>query len=169
MLRISRVNSLLKKNYRLLGQILNQKLQGKGFTDLRVSFLEILIYICENEGTPIKKIGSACNLKKQTMTSHLNELEKRGYIKRVTSSTDKRESHIFLTQYGEKFKSNLISTLNDLEKTVNLLIGEIELERLEMTLENFYSKIHQNDLKGTEAAPESFLGVINEEEVRYWT
>ena len=73
MKKISQIGSLLKRIYRVYSSELLTSLQQRGFTDLRPSFLEVLLFICENDGPSIKQIGSGCGLKKQTMTSHLNE------------------------------------------------------------------------------------------------
>ena len=138
MKRISTIGNLLKKTYRAYSQELLNHLLEKGFTDLRPSFLEILTYIAESEGASIKAIGLSCGLKKQTMTSHLNELEERGYVKRKSSEVDKREQHIFLTPYGEKFKLNLLQVVNDLEREYSKKIGDVELERIEKMLEKLH-------------------------------
>ena len=141
MKKISNIGSLLKKIYREYSATLLQSLQSKGFTDLRASFLEILYFICENNGPSIKEIGKACGLKKQTMTSHLNELEKRGYILRKSALQDKRAQNIFLTEYGEKFRFNLFESISELENLYIKKIGEVELERIEHTLTNFHARI----------------------------
>lgn len=117
-------------------------LQERGFTDLRPSFLEILMYLCEFDGPSIKAIGKACGLKKQTMTSHLNELEKRGYIIRRSSLTDKREQKVFLTEYGQKFKFNLMEVIDNLENTYSGKIGEVELDRVQLMLENLHRELN---------------------------
>jgi DNA-binding MarR family transcriptional regulator len=75
------------------------------------------------------------------MTSHLNELEKRGYIERRVNEQDKREQNIFLTEYGLKFKLNLFECINEIEKKYTDLIGDLELNRVELTLKNFHSKL----------------------------
>ncbi|MDA9792968.1 MarR family transcriptional regulator [Bacteriovoracaceae bacterium] len=143
MKKISAIGGLLKKIYRIYSQELLSLLQEKGFTDLRPSFLEILTYLAEYEGSSIKHIGVACGLKKQTMTSHLNELEKRGYIQRKLSETDKREQNVFLTEYGEKFKFNLLDVINELEKKYIRKMGEVELDRIQFVLENLYKEMSQ--------------------------
>lgn len=122
-------------------------LESRGFTDLRPSFLEVLLYICENEGPSIKDIGSGCGLKKQTMTSHLNELEKRGYIFRQVNASDKREQRIFLTEYGEKFKLNLFECLSNIEQSYSFLVGEVEMDRIEHVLENFHQRLTTNQIQ----------------------
>lgn len=138
---ISNIGSLLKRIYRDYSLELLAHLQQRGFTDLRPSFLEILLHICENEGASIKEIGIASGLKKQTMTSHLNELEKRGYIQRRINDKDKREQNIFLTGYGEKFKLNLFESINYLQRSYAEVVGEVELDRIELLLTNFHQKL----------------------------
>jgi DNA-binding MarR family transcriptional regulator len=144
MKKISQIGSLLKRIYRLYSTELLAGLQQKGFIDLRPSFLEVLLYICENDGPSIKEIGKGCGLKKQTMTSHLNELEKRGYIERKNNPRDKREQNIYLTEYGEKFKLHLLETINEIEQIYSDLIGDVELDRVEHLLKNFHSKINSS-------------------------
>ena len=117
-------------------------LQSKGFIDLRPSFLEILSYVCEHNLPTIKEVGVACGLKKQTMTSHLNELEKRGYITRKSSHFDKRAQHVCLTDYGERFKINLLEVTAELEGKYLESLGSVELDRVVHTLETFYEKSH---------------------------
>jgi len=142
MKKASAIGSLLKKIYRSYSGELLRNLQIRGFTDLRPSFLEVLLFICEHDGPSIKDIGTGCGLKKQTMTSHLNELEKRGYIERRNNPSDKREQNIFLTEYGLKFKLNLFECINEIEKMYTTLIGDLELNRVELTLKNFHSKLN---------------------------
>lgn len=141
MRRISHIGSLLKKIYRVYSYDLLDKLSNDGFTDLRPSFLEIMSYLCEFEGASIKDIGRHCGLKKQTMTSHLNELEKRGYIQRQTSDRDKREQRVFLTTMGENFKSNLLTCLSLLEREYTAKLGEEELSQVQGVLEGFFTQL----------------------------
>lgn len=145
MQRIAKVGSLLKKTYRNYSNDLLGALQQKGFIDLRPSFLEILVNICEMEAPSIKEVGHACGLKKQTMTSHLNELEKRGYLVRRKGEQDKREQRVFLTEYGEKFKINLLEVVADLETEYLKRIGEVELDRVVLMLEKLHDKLRLGD------------------------
>ncbi len=147
MKKISIIGSLLKKIYRKFNSDLLEALQAKGFLDLRPSFLEILLFVCDVDAPSIKEIGFACGLKKQTMTSHLNELEKRGYITRQPSLSDKRELNVYLTEYGQKFKVILLEVITDLEQNYLNSIGEVELERIAHTLDNFHTKIYSHDLE----------------------
>ncbi|HXH76132.1 MAG TPA: MarR family transcriptional regulator [Bacteriovoracaceae bacterium] len=149
MKRIANIGSLLKKIYRAYSVEIIKELVSRGFNDLRPSFLEILMYLSENDAPSIKLIGKSCGLKKQTMTSHLNELEKRGYIKRTNSEQDKREQLVTLTDYGEKFKLNLLQVTNDLEREYTQKLGEVELDRVELMLDNLYRELMDNQKKGS--------------------
>lgn len=149
MKKIANIGSLLKKIYRVYSIELIKELQSNGFNDLRPSFLEILMYLSEHDGPSIKMIGRACGLKKQTMTSHLNELEKRGYIKRTNSDHDKREQLVFLTDYGEKFKLKLLQVTNELERQYTSKLGEVELDRVELMLDNLYRELLESQKKGS--------------------
>lgn len=145
MQKISEVGNLLKKTYRIYSNDLIQLLQDKGYLDLRASFLEILVFISENEASSIKQIGDACGLKKQTMTSHLNELERRGYIVRKSSDKDRRELKVFLTEYGQKFKLTLLEVSQGLEEKYLSRVGEVELDRVLMALNTFFDHINSDE------------------------
>jgi len=138
MQKIAEIGNLLKKTYRSYSNDLIILLQERGYLDLRASFLEILIYVSENESSSIKAIGEACGLKKQTMTSHLNELEGRGYIYRKPSEKDRRELQVNLTEYGQKFKLTLLDVTSILENKYVESIGEVEMERVASVLQNFF-------------------------------
>lgn len=139
--KLSGLGSLLKKIYRIYSTELLAHLQEIGYTDLRPSFLEVLLYICEHNSPTIKSIGIGCGLKKQTMTSHLNELEKRGYIQKRINPLDKREQNIDLTEYGERFKFSLFESIEVIEKKYTEKVGKVEIDRIELILSNFHEKI----------------------------
>ena len=140
MKKISQIGALLKKSYRIYGQQMLQGLTERGFSDLRPSFLEVLRCLCEHRGPSIKDLGKILGLKKQTMTSHLHELERRGYIRRQVGE-DRREQRIFLTEYGERFKLNLLEVTEQIEQNFWNVVGEVELDRVETLLKNFYGKL----------------------------
>jgi DNA-binding MarR family transcriptional regulator len=149
MRRIAHIGSLVKQIYRLYSLELLRDLENHGFSDLRPSFLEILIYLCEHETPSIKMIGKSCGLKKQTMTSHLNELEKRGYLRREHSTVDKREQLVRLTDFGIKFKVIMLQSIHDLENYYAKKIGQVELDRVELMLEKFFETLKSQKNKGS--------------------
>lgn len=145
MKKLSSIGTLLKKLYRLYSGELLTLLQQRGYTDLRPSFLEVLLYICEHDGPTIKAVGEGCGLKKQTMTSHLNELEKRDYIYRQLNENDKRGQRVFLTENGQRFRLNLFECINEIEQKYSSVLGDVELDRVSHLLKNFHSKLVPSD------------------------
>ncbi len=139
--QISQIGTLLKKIYKIYSNSLLEKLQDLGFTDLRISFLEVLNFVSNHDGVSIKDIGAGCGLKKQTMTSHLNELVKRGYLRREKGKTDRREQNIFLTIYGQQFRIALNQSIEELDIHYKHLVGEVELERLLSILGRTHTKL----------------------------
>lgn len=139
--QISQIGTLLKKIYKLYSNSLLEKLQDRGFTDLRISFLEVLNFVSHNDGGSIKAIGTGCGLKKQTMTSHLNELVKRGYLKREKGKSDRREQNIFLTTYGQQFRLALNESIEELDQHYSHLVGDVELERLLSILNRTHDRL----------------------------
>ncbi len=140
---IASIGSLLKISYRYYSQALLAQLQIKGFNDLRPSFLEILICLSEREGASLKEVGEICHLKKQTMTSHINELVKRGYVKKIKGEKDRREQRIFFTELGENFRMSLKEAISLVEKTYLDKIGEIELLKIQNHLADHIKKIKE--------------------------
>lgn len=137
---ISEIGSLTKQINRFYSQQLILELEKRGYSDLRPSFLEILIFLCESDSNSIKEIGDATNLKKQTMTSHLNELEERGYIIRTTNDLDRREQRVKLSHEGEKFKIAMVEVMDIVQKRYLQNVGQIEMEKLIKNLESFHKK-----------------------------
>ena len=143
MKHISLIASLLKKNQRLYTLALLSELEDRGYTDLRPSFIEIMSFLAENEGASIKEIGASCGLKKQTMTTHINELDKRGYITRRVGSADRREQKIYLTHYGQSFKLILQEVVESIDQDLSQKLGEVEIERLYHVLDKLHSQLKE--------------------------
>ena len=140
---VAEIGSYLKKVHRMYSQDILKILNNKGFSDLRPSFIDILIVISEKEGASLKSVGKACNLKKQTMTSHVNELSRRGYIKKVKGDKDKREQNLYFTDLGSKFRMSLMEAIKTVEMDYISKVGEIEFLKVKKTLSSFYHRLQQ--------------------------
>ena len=137
------VGNTLKKIYRLYSLDVLEKLQNMGHEGLTYSYLEVISFICENEGESIKTIGSSLGLKKQTMTNHISELEKRGFIERRKNPNDARSLEIFLTEGGYNLRKHLEEVISEVEKDYENLIGGVELERLRHSLSLMESRLER--------------------------
>jgi DNA-binding MarR family transcriptional regulator len=131
------IGNLIKIIHRFYLNSYMKELKEFGFSDLRPSFIDILIFVSYNEGCSIKDIGNFCHLKKQTMTSHINELIKRGYIEKAANPEDKRQQVITFTSQGQKFKLALFQASENVLSLWKENIGEVELDRFKYSLERF--------------------------------
>jgi DNA-binding MarR family transcriptional regulator len=135
------ISRLLKKSYRVYTSRILLSLKVKGFNDLRPSLIDLMFYLTENEGASIHEIGLEVGLKKQTMTTHINDLIKKGYLEKKVSESDKRKFQVFFTDLGQKLKLSFTDCLEEVQKEYLHLIGEVELLRLKSSLEFVDSKI----------------------------
>ena len=106
----------------------------------------IMFVLWQNDGISINELAKKTHLKKSTLTSMLDRLEKMGYIRRQRSKKDRRKILIKRTEkdrtmekkyvevseemtrlyYKEFSKSQIVSFEKDLERILNNLI---EFER----------------------------------------
>ena len=139
------IGNTLKKIYRAYSRDIMLKLQTLGHEELTYSYLEVLSFICENEGSSLKLIGKSLGLKKQTITNHISELEKRGYLLRRPCLQDRRSQLIYLTEYGLSLKNQLNQSIHATENDYENIIGDIELEKLKEGLSTLHSRLDGRD------------------------
>ena len=123
------IGNLLKKIYRAYSLDILKNLESLGHDALTFSYLEVISYICEHEGVSLKLIGKSLGLKKQTITNHISELEKRGYLSRKSSLKDRRSQLIYLTEHGLALRGHLLQSIKLVESDYKNIIGSIELEK----------------------------------------
>lgn len=139
------IGNTLKKIYRAYSLDVLNELNKLGHESLTYSYIEVISFICENEGVSLKVIGKSLGLKKQTMTNHIAELEKRGVIFRQQCESDRRAQLVYLTETGEALKRNLFAIISKIEKDYGEIIGGIELERLQGSLEKFHQRLERRN------------------------
>lgn len=98
--------------------------------DVTYNTLFTLYYLSKLERVSPGMIASRMALSKQTVTSTLDALEKRGYIVRETDTKDRRGRIARLTAEGEVFASRLLDPLFELEKQAFGMMTEKEQEML---------------------------------------
>ncbi|MCI2069017.1 MAG: MarR family transcriptional regulator [Bacilli bacterium] len=86
--------------------------------------------------TPIS-IAQQMRLTRATVTEHLNELEKRGYILKTPSKTDKRSKVIRLAPKGKKAEEEILKKIAVFEEELSALFTPEELKQFG----NFLSRI----------------------------
>lgn len=102
----------------------------------------IMGYLHHNQNREIyqKTIESEFNIRRSTVTTILQLMEKKGYIRREAVAGDARLKRIVLTQQGTETAVRTKSMIDNMEKSLNEGIGERELavflEVVEKLLQN---------------------------------
>lgn len=84
-----------------------EKIQGKdtGLTTVETFCMEI---ICASDGATVNEFAKLANLSSPNAAYKVNNLVKKGYLKKVQSNEDKREYHLYVTEkYLEYHKTSL--------------------------------------------------------------
>ena len=139
------IGNTLKKIYRAYSLDILKSLESLGHDGLTFSYLEVLSFVCEHEGSSLKIIGKSLGLKKQTITNHISELEKRGYLNRKPCLKDRRSQLISLTEHGLSLRSHLLQSIEYVESDYENIVGGVELEKLRDSLSDLHSRLERRN------------------------
>jgi DNA-binding MarR family transcriptional regulator len=70
--------------------------------EVRISHYSVLAIIEANPGLPQSEVAEAVGIEPARLVRVLDELERRGWIQRMRSATDRRSHALFLTPEGQK-------------------------------------------------------------------
>ncbi len=99
---ISQVNRLWNQQFMAI-------LQSKGYYNLKPSFAAVFLPLFENNGQSTAELARATHMTKQTMSIYVHALCKRGYLKVIPDTQDKRIHRIFLTAKGSMLQTTFES------------------------------------------------------------
>ena len=77
-----------------------------------------------------KDIAQSYEMPKQTINNVILSLQKQGFIEVQTSTTDKREKLIYLTQSGAKYAQDFIAQYTDFEQKIYEKLGTQKFQKL---------------------------------------
>lgn len=84
--------------------------------DLTGSEINALANLAGGDGQTISALGRAVGARPTTLTSVLDRLERRGYLTRRPSATDRRAVIIQLTESGQQVAERIRETMTSLER-----------------------------------------------------
>lgn len=134
--KIRNVSNLMKRRAE---EIINQNHEY----NLTSRHIVIAKYLHENQNKDIfqKDIEEQFCIRRSTVTSILNLMEKNGIIKRERVDCDARLKKIVLTDKAKAIHSKIISQMLDMEEMILKGIDDEELERFHKTLEKIKNNI----------------------------
>lgn len=122
----------------LFGSYVCRELERIG---MRYSYRNILKPLMENESLTQLELVNITELKAPTISITLRNMERDGLVRREKNDSDRRETHVYITDKGKKMYAKVLAALEKAEKTMLNGLSEKELKALRTTLEKMSANL----------------------------
>lgn len=126
---------LLLEAHRALGAELVASLAERGYPDARPGHAAVFLHIDRRSGTRLTELARRARMTKQGMMLLVDDLEQRGYVRRVPDPLDARAKVVRLTARGRRYVSEARRTTAALEARARRELGDRRYETLRGALE----------------------------------
>ncbi len=126
---------LLQEAQRALATEFVQGVQERGYPDVRAGHAAVFMNIDRRAGTRLTELARRARMTKQGMMLLVDDLEGRGYVRRVPDTEDGRAKVVRLTARGRRYVAEARRTLLALEARVRRQLGDRRYEQLRQSLE----------------------------------
>lgn len=106
----------------------------------------LLSFLRSYSPSPISELIRVFGLKKSTMTSLLDRLERRGLVRRESHPKDRRSFLVHVTEEGRRLADEVQRPVEELEKKVRDEINEEDLRGFQRVLESI-AKVTEVDVR----------------------
>ncbi len=127
----SSIGYVLRDTYRGFSRVLQSKIAPHGVSIGQWYFLRVL---WAEDGLTQRELSQRVGMMEPTTVTALNGMERRGYVKRVRNSKDRRKINIFLTDKGRALKAKLLPFVPEINTVASHGISETDLEQLRTLL-----------------------------------
>jgi DNA-binding MarR family transcriptional regulator len=127
---------LLLEAHRALGAELVAALDERGYPDSRPGHAAVFLHIDRRSGTRLTELARRARMTKQGMMLLVDDLEQRGYVRRVSDPDDARAKVVRLTARGRRYVAEARRTTAALEARVRRELGDRRYEALRGALED---------------------------------
>lgn len=115
----------------MFGVYVCQELERIG---MRYSYRHIMKPLMENESLTQLELVKITNLKAPTISITLRNMERDGIVRREKNDSDRRETHVYITDKGKKMYAKVLAALEKAEKTMLKGLTEKELKAVSASL-----------------------------------
>jgi DNA-binding MarR family transcriptional regulator len=131
--------------YRLLIDRLHDRLQARGWTDVRPAFGFVLL-AARDQPTSVTGLASLMGTTKQAASKLVDAMVASGYVQRETSGQDGRQRPVHLTTRGEELLRAVEQIYTELEQEWAQVIGASHLQRMRRDLTRVLSDANNGEL-----------------------
>ena len=126
---------LLLEASRSLGAEVIAGLEERGFPDARPGHAALFMHIDRRWGTRLTDLAKRARMTKQGMMLLVDDLENRGYVRRVPDADDSRAKVVRLTARGRRFVAEARRSVAAVEARARRELGERRYEALRDSLD----------------------------------
>lgn len=126
---------LLLEAHRALGGELVYGLAERGYPDARPGHAAVFLHIDRRSGTRLTELARRARMTKQGMMLLIDDLEERGYVRRIPDPQDARAKVVRLTAKGRRYVAEARRVAAALEARVRRELGDRRYEALRASLE----------------------------------
>lgn len=126
---------LLLEGHRALANELNDALEERGYPDARPGHSAVFMNIDRRSGTGLTELARRARMTKQGMMLIVDELENRGYVRRVPDPEDGRAKVVRLTARGRRYVAEARRVVAAIELRARRELGERRYEALRSALD----------------------------------
>lgn len=126
---------LLLEASRTLGTDVVASLDERGFPDARPGHSSVFMHIDRRSGTRLTDLARRARMTKQGMMLLVDDLENRGYVRRVPDSEDARAKVVRLTARGRRYVAEARRAVAAVEARARRELGDRRYESLRAALE----------------------------------
>jgi DNA-binding MarR family transcriptional regulator len=126
---------LLLEGHRAMAAELVGLLAERGYPDIRAGHAAVFLHIDRRSGTRLTELASRARMTKQGMMLVVDDLEGRGYVRRVPDPEDGRAKVVRLTAHGRRCAAESRRAAQALETQTRRLLGDRRYETLREALE----------------------------------
>lgn len=99
----------------------------------------VLARLWERDGQSPSAIGKSLHFDKPTATGIIDRLEKKGLVKKLRDSEDRRSISVYLTEKGMKMENLLPKFAREVNRLASKGINKNEVERLKILLRKIWN------------------------------
>ena len=131
---MSDITRLLLEARRALAAELDADLAERGYPDLRPGHAALFLVVDRRSGSRITDLAEQNRLTKQAMMSMVDDLEERGYVRRVPDPSDSRAKLVRLTAHGRRAAAECRRAIQALEQRTKRVLGDRTYDSLRTSL-----------------------------------
>lgn len=126
---------LLLEGHRALATEVGEALTERGFSEVRPGHLAVFLNIDRRAGTRLTELARRARMSKQGMMLLVDDLEERGYVRRVPDPDDGRAKVVRLTARGRRCAAEARRAVSAVESRARRQLGDRRFEILRESLE----------------------------------